>query len=414
MSGSVAAYRANWIFPVAEPPIRDGVIEIDADGTIAAIRSGRDREAVDLGNASENGVSVIVPALVNSHVHLEFSDLTTPIQPVRPFPHWVKNVVAHRRQRTEPVDAILRRGLREVAGTGTVAVGEIATADVTSAEITAAYEEAPVDVTVFRELIGPLPEQWPQLLESLERQLAAPSSSNIRVGLSPHAPYTVPQELFDRAVDLAVRREVPMAVHLAETQSERELLSHGRGELVEMMQSLGLWRADLHPPGRRPLDWLQRLDETARGLVIHGNDLEDDELDFLAASRLTLVYCPRTHAAFRHPPHPFRTLFERGGRVALGTDGRSSNPDLDLWQEAVFLQQRHPDLDGTTILDLATRCGARALGIADRFGVLQVGRRADFLVVHVGTSDTSNLPPLFAFESRVTKIVRGGTVASPD
>jgi cytosine/adenosine deaminase-related metal-dependent hydrolase len=230
-----------------------------------------------------------------------------------------------------------------------------------------------------------------------------------RPGLSPHAPYTVPQELFERAIGLAVRHAAPVAVHLAETAAELELLATGTGELVEMMRSLRLWRPELHPQGRRPIDWLRTLAAVPHGLVVHGNYLDDEELDFLAANEnLTLVYCPRTHAYFGHPPHPFRRLLELGGRVALGTDGRSSNPDLDLWGEARFLRTRHPDLPSGTILDLATRRGAEALGVADRHGALAPGRPANFLAVSLTGSGTDEPPDLFAAGSRVTRIFRNG------
>lgn len=393
-----AAYRADWIFPVCGPPIRDGVVEIAADGRIAAVRTGRDRDAVDLGGCA------VVPGLVNAHVHLEFSDLAAPLGPVRPFSQWVRNVVAHRRRRVESTEAIVQRGLNELAANGTVAAGEIATSD-----DVAAYANGGVDVTVFRELIGPLPEQWPALLAAAERHVAVqPAAPNLRHGLSPHAPYTVPQELFERAVELSVQYDAPIAAHLAETAAERELLADGTGELVAMMRSLDLWRDELHPRGRRPIDWLRRLATSPNGLVIHGNFLDDEELEFLAGSTLSLVYCPRTHAGFEHPPHPFRRLIERGGQVALGTDGRSSNPDLDLWQEAVFLRQRHADLRCDTILDLITSSGAAALGLADRCGVLDVGRRADFAVVRLAAPGGTEPPDLFTDGSAVAQVYRAG------
>lgn len=392
------AYRARWLFPVGAPPLRDGILEIDAAGRIAAIRSGCDRDAIDLGNVA------LVPGLVNAHVHLEFSDLARPIGPPRPFADWVKNVVAHRRTRTEPIETILRRGLAEVASTGSAALGEIATYDC-SPEV---FEDGP-EAVLFLEAIGPLPGRWPDLLATARQFLQAINDPPFTRGLSPHAPYTVPQDLYERLIDLAVRYEAPVAVHLGETVAERELLAHGTGELADMLRSLDLWRPELHAPGRKPLDWLQPLANVGRGLVIHGNYLDDEELDFLAAhENLSLIYCPRTHTYFGHPHHPFRRLLDRGGRVALGTDGRSSNPDLSLWQECVHLRRRHPNLPSDTILDLATRRGAEALGIEDCHGVLAPGRPANFLAVSVAAS-SDDPPDLFAPGRDLLHIFRHGT-----
>lgn len=388
MKSSMVAYRADWLFPVCAEPIRDAILEVDPAGRIASIRSGRDRDAVDLGHAA------IVPSLVNAHVHLEFSDLATPIGPPQRFSNWVRNVVAHRRTRAEPVAGILQRGTTESLRTGTVAAGEIATF---AAEY---YDSVPIDLTLFREVIGPLPQNWPALVDHAEAHLRGHSGAadHFRRGISPHAPHTVPQALFEQLIDIAIERRAPVAVHLAETAEELQLLSSGQGDLVDMMRSLGLWDAESQPVGRRPLDWLEKLADVSLGLVVHGNYLNEQELDFVAAHpNLTLVYCPRTHAYFGHRPHPFRDVLVRGGRVALGSDGRSSNPDLNLWREAEFLSQRHPELDSVTIVDLVTRAGAEALGVAERHGVLTAGRQANFLAVPLaGDADGARLPDLFA------------------
>jgi len=406
MTFSTVAYRAAWLFPVCEEPIRDAVFEVDADGRIASIRSGRDRDATDLGRVA------IVPSLVNTHVHLEFSDLSSPIGPPQRFSNWVRNVVAHRRSRTESLIDVLRRGTWETHQTGTSAAGEIANAPLEY------YDASPVDLTLFREIIGPLPQNWPALVESAEAHVHCPggdAGGTFRRGISPHAPHTVPQGLFEQLIDVAVDHAAPVAVHLAETAEELTLLRDGTGDLVEMMRSLGLWDANSHPTGRRPLDWLQNLARVPQGLVVHGNYLDETELDLIAVhSNLALVYCPRTHAYFGHPPHPFRRVLDRGGRVALGTDGRSSNPDLDLWREADFLSARHPDLGSATIVDLVTRAGAEALGVAERHGVLTAGRHANFLVVPLaGDADGDRVPDLFAVPKPHLRVFRNGIELDP-
>src|SRR5207302_9105816 len=108
----------------------------------------------------------------------------------------------------------------------------------------------------------------------------------------------------------------------------------------------------------------------------------------------TVVYCPRTHAAFGHPPHPFREFLARGVRVALGTDSLASNPDLDVLAEARFVHARHLDVDGDVLLRMATLSGAEALGWADETGSLTPGKSADLIVLplpNVDARDPHNL-----------------------
>ena len=157
-----------------------------------------------------------------------------------------------------------------------------------------------------------------------------------------------------------------------------ELLAQRTGPFVEFLQRLNVWEPDglirdaraflaTHPE--------QRL------LVVHGNHLPGDTP--LSANQ-SLVICPRTHANFGHPPHPFREFLKRGVNVALGTDSAASNPDLDLFAELVEWQQRNPDLPGATILEMGTRNGAIALGFARECGTLQTGSSADFTILPCG------------------------------
>src|SRR5204863_6035500 len=114
-------------------------------------------------------------------------------------------------------------------------------------------------------------------------------------------------------------------------------------------------------------------------LLIHCNYLPP-HTRFIGPNQ-SIVYCPRTHAAFRHPTHPFREFLARGVRVCLGTDSLASNPDLDILAEARFVRQWYPDFPGETLLRMVTLAGAEALGWADQIGSLEAGKSADLVVV---------------------------------
>ena len=107
------------------------------------------------------------------------------------------------------------------------------------------------------------------------------------------------------------------------------------------------------------------------------------ERAFLAehAERMSLVYCPRTHAYFAHPPYPLAELLAAGVRVALGTDSRASNPDLDLLAEMRHVAQSHPTIDPHDILRMGTLNGAEALGRAGDVGSLATGKIANMIAL---------------------------------
>ncbi|MEX0700874.1 MAG: amidohydrolase family protein [Planctomycetales bacterium] len=431
---SPVRYRARWVFPVVADPIRDGVVEIRG-GTIVAVGPARGGgPAIDLGDAA------LVPGLVNAHTHLEFSDFAAPIAPAQPFADWIRAVRAARTGRTMDAADAIARGLAESAAAGTALVGEIATggweaADVGVGEsvgwaVPTNHADA-VSVTpwwaqptlhsnqrsevgdrspsspravVFRELIGPAAERVaPQVALAREHlaRFAEDASARTRAGLSPHAPYSVHPDLFEKIVALAERERAPLAMHLAETEAELEFLDRGTGPLADMLREFGFPPEALRPRRARPLDYLRGLARCERALVVHGNYLSREEIEFVAANdSLAVVYCPRTHAFFGHAEHPWREILRRGGRIALGTDSRASNPDLSLWNELLFLRARFPEFDPRALLALGTLRGAEALGDGS-CGAIAPGRRGDLAVI--ASPDFSGDPweALFQPQARV-------------
>ncbi len=390
--------KANWIVPVDRLPIENGLIEI-VDGFITTVRATEPYEvATDLGDVA------ILPGLVNAHTHLEFSLVEQPFQPALPFTGWIRSLVAYRRQEFTPTSTVQRdalsAGVTEAELSGTTLLGEIAT-------LGWGEDALPThcpSIIAFRELIGLRPESVELQLELAEEWLARGGhSKRVTYGLSPHAPYSVFPELLQRSVELATRFDAPVAMHLAETREELEFLSDGRGPFVEMLMSFGAWPEGGLPTGRRPLDILRVLADAPRALVVHGNYLADDEIEFIAARpQMSVVFCPRTHEFFRHEPHPWRKLLAHGANVALGTDGRGSNPDLSLWKELVFLRERFPDVAPSTLLELGTLAGARALGCEHDCGTITPGKRADLIAVSL----RGNGDPLEEVLTADSKIMR--------
>jgi cytosine/adenosine deaminase-related metal-dependent hydrolase len=394
---------ARWIVPVDQPPIAWGAIEIDGEricvvGPADSLKASRPNvPTVDLAEA------IVLPGLVNAHTHLEFSNLARPIPAGNGFGDWIGQVVAHRRGQHDAGKAV-EVGWGESLASGVTTIGEIATSD--------AWRELPVTSpagVVYREVIGLLPERWDAALAAARYHLSR-MKDGWTLGLSPHASYSVHPELYERLIDLAVEANAPVAVHLAETQDELELLQHGRGPLVEQLRKFGAWRDGLLPAGRSVLDYLMPLAAAKRGLVIHGNYLTDAEIEFLAGQpNMSVVYCPRTHAAFGHVPHPWLRLIAAGVRVALGTDSRASNPDLSLWNEVRFLADEFPDVDPAALIRMATLNGAQALGCDADAGSLTQGKLANVIVLRPAESSDGTEPEAFALSATsIAGVMRSG------
>lgn len=370
---AVQRYRARWVFPMTGPPIPGGVVAV-ADGRIVDVGPHRHAPAIDLGDVA------LLPGLVNVHTHLEFSLLPHPLGSAGTMLHdWIPRVIDYRRS-VESTSEALSYGLAESWQCGVRWLGEIATPGWQPGP----FGQSPLGGVVFAELLGPREQDIePQLARAVQHlQRHGALGGRWQTGLAPHAPYTVHPQLFGKAVDLAQAAGTPFAFHLAESLEELEYLRTGAGALQSLLESRGVWQAGAIPPETRPIDYLRPMARLSRALVIHGNYLDALEQAFLAdnAHRIALVYCPRTHASFGHAPYPLGRLLAEGVRVVLGTDGRASNPDLNLWAELRFVCAKHADVSPRQAFAMVTSEAAIALGLPEA-GVLRSGVPAQVLAL---------------------------------
>jgi aminodeoxyfutalosine deaminase len=366
--------RARLVCPVDRPPISDGVITIEGERIVAVEPTTHSTSGFrDLGDVA------LVPGFVNAHTHLEFSHLQKPLgRPGMRLVDWLPLAIAERQSRGPAAEVSIALGIQESVLAGTAAIGEISTA-----ELQAYPSDGEVSLAHSFEVIGFSRARAESAFAALEARLAAAKGLDISVGISPHAPYTVSPELLSKIVKLAERESLPVAMHLAESAEELDMLATGQGPFRELLDARSMWDPAAIPRGTRPLDYLRRLEDAPRALVIHGNYLDREEHEFLAAraDRMSLVYCPRTHAYFDHPPYPLAELLAAGVHVALGTDSRASNPDLSLLGELRHAARAHRGVAVESILKMATLDGARALGCENQCGSITPGKLANLVAL---------------------------------
>lgn len=374
-----------------------------ARGRIVAIgRREPPAPAIDCGDC------IALPGFVNAHTHLEFSDLDRPLAADGGLPDWIERVVALRRGRLPHAGAAaVAAGLDESIRDGVTAVGEIATS--LPHEVVSCLATAGPRVRVFRESLGLSSASIAERATTVARDLDRLARAGLAGGVSPHAPYSVAPALGRRLIDIASRHGLPVAMHLAESESEVDLVRRGRGPLRDLLERLGAW-PDPAPALLGAADWISMLARSPRGLVIHGTHLEADATALARLARhrdrLAVVVCPRTTQTLAGRLPPVARLHEAGVRIALGTDSRASNPDLSLRAECRTLIDAGLVSPGEA-LACATTNGAWALGFDDT-GVLAVGRRADLVVLRPATSpgppEEMALDPM----TRVVAVLRAG------
>jgi 5-methylthioadenosine/S-adenosylhomocysteine deaminase len=213
--------------------------------------------------------------------------------------------------------------------------------------------------------------------------------------LAPHAPYTVSPDLYHRLHALAERHDVPLLTHLAETRDEeRDIRARYGRSSTRHLANLGV------------LD--QRL------VAAHCVWVDGEEIELLAAAGTGVVHNPRSNLKLGSGIAPVPDMLRAGIRVALGTDGAASNNELDLFSEIQMAALIHKGvrLDPLAVpaaaaLEMATIGGARALRLDRLIGSLEVGKRADLVVIDL---DEDSLVPLYDPVSHLAYAVEAADV----
>lgn len=384
-------YRARWLLPIAAPPIRDGALLTDEEGRIAevgpdaAVAQPEDAERVDLGDAA------LLPGLVNAHAHPELAGLRGVLEDL-PFLDWITNLRRIKLHAPLDADALHASALWQLAEAYAAGITTIGATEDSNASLDALTESGGRGV-VYREVFGPAPVQCAHAMDELRERvdaMRARAGAHVRVGISPHAPYTVSDELFRAAAAYAGTEALPVAVHIAESAAESDLVAHGAGAFAA-----GLQRRGIATPARArsPIELLARTGVLAlRPLLIHAVRVDADDIARIAAAGAAIAHCPVANARLGHGIAPVTAMLAAGVTVALGSDSVASNNRMDLLEEARIAQlmqraQRHAwnTLDAAALLRMATLDGARALGLDDVTGSLERGKSADLTAVSLAT-----------------------------
>jgi aminodeoxyfutalosine deaminase len=367
-------FCSRWIFPVSTSPIESGFVRLDPSGQVLEFGQGRPSGAVDLGDVA------ILPAPVNAHTHLDLSHFETPLGHAgMPLADWIGLVVQSRLQSAnQDVAEVIAQGLAQSRRCGVGLIGDIATPPDFAMNPPADAVEPFPKILSFAEVVGLSAQRFTSRIEVAQQWLA----SDPEGGVSPHAPYSLSLSSIAETIRLARTYGRAIQMHVAESPCERELIFQGQGRFRDTLKGMGVWRDGLFPwPHQDLCVLIQMLASATRASLVHGNDLQPAEVEELAKHpNLSVIYCPRTHAYFRHAPHPIVSLIDAGICVALGTDSRASSPDLNLWSELRYLLNHRQDVAPETVLRCATIHGADALG-QPQTGRIEVGCRPGLVTI---------------------------------
>jgi 5-methylthioadenosine/S-adenosylhomocysteine deaminase len=375
---------ADWVLPVDGPPLEGGLVRFE-DGAIVEVTEGRAERHFE--------EAAIVPGFVNAHSHLEYA-VYAGFGDGKAFGPWIRTHV-DRKERLDPAAmlAIARRGVLD-----SFAAGITTTADYSFAGAAAtAAAELGLRGIVYLEVFSPDPESARRQFE--EKRPLVEETELVRIGISPHAPYTCSLETYRWCLSLGI----PVGTHLAESANEDEWLEHGAGPLDQIAPLL------VPPSGKRSVPTMEPL-LGPQLLCAHCVELTPGDIALLAERDVPVAHCPRSNALLGCGIAPVAELRAAGVRVGLGTDSPASTPSFDMFEEmraAIYMararERRADALQAGDALALATAEAARALQLDDRVGTLTAGKRADLTVVSLAGS------PYHPVEDPAAAVVYGGS-----
>jgi 5-methylthioadenosine/S-adenosylhomocysteine deaminase len=370
--------RPSWVVHtepdvVAEP----GVSVAVNDGRIVAVMDDTQlQERYSAGVVHERPGQILMPGLVNAHCHAGMC-LMRGFADDMPLERWLG-------ERIWPAES--RWVTREFVADGTrIAIAEMLLGGTTCFGDMYYFPDVVAEISEaagMRSAVGMIaletPTAWAQNAdEYIEKGLAVHDASRslarVTTTFAPHAPYSVSDETFARIRRLADELDVPVHVHVHETA----------GEVA----------AAVVEHGERPLARLARLGLVTPALMaVHATELDAEEIALLARERASVVHCPRSNLKLASGACPVADLLEAGVNVALGTDGAASNNRLDMFAELQLaaLLGKLVAADASAVsaaqaLQMATINGARALGLDEHIGSIEVGKNADIICVELDT-----------------------------
>jgi cytosine/adenosine deaminase-related metal-dependent hydrolase len=368
---TVQVVSAPWVLTGGATALPDGAVALDGDTVVAV---GPRAEVEARHGPGERRDAVLLPALVNAHLHLELSFLGGEVAGGGGLPAWIERFVRARAgaQGRDPGPAI-RAGVRALLDAGVAAVGDVANTLAT----VGALGEAGLCGTVFHEVFGTSERRLAEAIEAgrAARAGMGPPPRGLRVVESPHAIYSTHHPTL-----VALLRGGPGSLHLAEDRAERDLAATGGGAFAGLMERLGGRAVDLVPRARSAVA-LVAPHLAAQHLVVHVVDLDDEDVALLRAAGVTAVLCPRSNAFIGTGTPRLDALLDAGVPLALGTDSLASCPSLAPLADAALLRRAFPAIPARRIVPLLWN-GA-AVG-APHVGALTPGRAPGVLAAPLG------------------------------
>jgi cytosine/adenosine deaminase-related metal-dependent hydrolase len=370
---------ADYIFPIASSPLKNGVITIDDSGTILEV-SANASEHPD----AERFEGIICPGFINTHCHLELSHMRTVLEEGTGMANFIKGILSKRGiASAEQITAAIVDAENEMIRNGIVAVGDISNINATFPQ----KEKGNLYYHTFIEVFNSNPAKAREVFENglgLEKQIFAAKQKKSTASIVPHAPYTMSKELLILINEYASKNSSTISMHNQESKGEDDLFLSKSGDLYNLFAELGFDLSAFHPTGLNALrSTFPFLTRATKILLVHNTFTSKEDIQWAeellrkmngGTAQLYWCTCPNANLYIENQLPNYNHFLESESRVTIGTDSLASNWSLSILDELKTINAYYPSIPLQTLLTWATKNGADLLGI-DELGTIEKGKK---------------------------------------
>jgi 5-methylthioadenosine/S-adenosylhomocysteine deaminase len=330
-------YSARWVVPVTAASIENGAVAVTGQRIAAVGPRAEIVQKFPEFRVESFGDAIIVPGLVNTHTHLELTAMRGYLEKEETdFFAWLRKLTVARLELMTPDDIRVSAtwGACEAVRAGITCVGDASDAAMMSMQ---ALRDVGLRGVVYQESFGPdarLAQENFEKLKTKVEELRTVESEFVRVGVSPHAPYTVCGPQLELIAEFARAEQLPLMMHAAESAAEEMFVREGCGAFAEGLAQRAIeWKA----PGVSAIQYLKQVGVLdIRPLLAHCIRVDDRDIETLRDMGTKVAHCPKSNAKLGHGRAPFARLLEAGIAVGFGSDSVASNNTCDILEEARF------------------------------------------------------------------------------
>ena len=355
----------------------DHVLIVSTAGVIEGILPGaeacEDAEFFD---------GIVCPGFINAHCHIELSHLKNRIPQHTGLVDFVQQVMKQRVATEGEKQDAMRSAEEELNNSGTMAVGDICNTidSILLKNNSKLYWHNFIEVSGFVNAGAQKRfDDANKILKTFNLQL-----STFNNALSPHAPYSVSQKLFEMIA--ATTQNKTITIHNQESPGEDELYKKKTGPFLELYQNFGIDISGFTPTGINSMQsWLPYFKKAHNILSVHNTFTQAEDILFakkkILNDRLYYCLCPNANLFIENKLPPIELLMKHNCNIVLGTDSYASNTQLNIFEEIKTIQNNFPKIPLQTILQWATLNGARALGIENKYGSFEKGKMPGVVLI---------------------------------